>query len=776
MSKIDYNKIVIQPPEGKSTCQVFVLDLPSPAESPAPGETSKGAGRIFGMIEIEAMPNKKINTFINSLIQEIRTVALGIFSKEQPDSDAAFENLIQKTNYRYVELIGNKSSLLKDDEEQTTIPNISAVLLFESGKNIHLALRGRILPFLIYQTKPNTYKIINIAESASGREGRMSHVNLFTNIINGRMNVGDYLFFSTESILDYFSLEKICKTVSTASPEESANSFRQILDEVTNSQTTFAALILKLEPEFKPRISPVTTAPEPKQISLPQNSMAGLLKTAANTEKMLTPSLSLNLGAGLASFSGKIKNLFKKRNKNEVKDNARLEYYSSQFSQPSRGNKFFKTFSLVLLAAVRLPYYILKNLIIYAVKLLKIIFYLLTNKNGLRQATAQGMKDEMKQSAGNLKNKFIQMPRLSRVLFVSAVIFVFLFILSTALLYNNYQNRTSSEVLSQKTGAIQDKKSAAEASLIYNDEVSARTALGEADALLAEFPQKTKNEKRLYQDLVQEIDALREKLRHVARIDEPTLLADLAASKPETRVLEIVLRGENIYAADDTASIIYKLNLANRETTTKDTSGHELKMGVVGNNSILFYEPERKFFAFNFTDEVLRTLPVILNENEKSINDLALYNQRLYVLDISGNQIWRHNPAPEEFSLGTPWIKGDINLEGAVSIAVDGTIFVVKSNGELIKFGNGQKLDFSAQIDPALAAPSKIWTSAESDYLYILEPAAKRLVVVDKNGKLKIQYLSEKFSDLRDFTVSEEDKKIYLLSGNSVYEIVATHL
>lgn len=774
MSKIDYNKIVIQPPEGKSTCQVFVLDLPSPAESPTPGEAKGGAGRIFGMIEIETTPNKKINNFINSLIGEIRTVALGIFSKDQPDSDAAFENLIQKTNYRYVELIGNKSSLLKDDGEQTTIPNINAVLLFESGKNIHLAERGRILPFLIYQAKPNTYKIINIAESASGREGRMSHVNLFTNIINGRMNVGDYLFFSTESILDYFSLEKICKTVSTASPEESANSFRQILDEVTNSETTFAALILKLEPEFKPSISPARTAPEPKQISLPQNSMAGLLKTAANTEKMLTPSLSLNLGAGLASFSGKIKNIFKKKNK--VKDSARLEYYSSQFSQPSRGNKFFKTFSLVLLAAVRLPYYILKNLVIYTAKLLKIIFYLLTNKGGLRQATAGGLKDEIKQSAGNLKNKFSRMPRLSRVLFVSAVIFVFLFILSTALLYNNYQNRTSSEVLSQKTGAIQDKKSAAEASLIYNDEVSARTALLEADALLAEFPQKTKNEKRLYQDLAQELDALREKLRHVEKIDEPTLLADFAASKPEARVLEIVLRGENIYAADDTASIIYKLNLANRETTTKDTSGHELKMGFVGNNSIIFYEPERKFFAFNFTDEILRPLPVILNVNEKSINDFALYNQRLYILDILGNQIWRHNPAPEEFSLGTPWIRGDVNLEGAVGIAVDGTIFVVKSNGELIKLGNGQRIDFSAQIDPALATPTKIWTSAESNYLYILEPATKRLVVVDKDGKLKIQYLSEKFSDLRDFAISEEDKKIYLLSGNSVYEIAATHL
>ncbi len=774
MSKIDFNKVVIQPQGGKSTCQVFVLDLPSLAESPVLSQENKTAGRIFGMIEVETTPNKKINTFINSLIQEIRTVALGIWSKEHLDSDSAFENLIQKTNYRYVELIGNKSSLLKEDEEQTTIPNVNAVLLFESGKNIHLAERGRILPFLIYQAKPNAYKIINIAESASGREGRMSHVNLFTNIINGRMNVGDYLFFATESLLDYFSLEKICKTVSSSSPEESANVFKQILDEVTNSQATFAALILKLEPDFKPKSSPVITAPEPKQISLPQNSMDGLLKTAANTEKMLTPSLSLNFGVGLASLWGKIKNPFKKRS--EIKDSARLEYYSSQFSQPSRHNKFFKTFSLVLLAAIRLPYYILKTLVVYTAKLLKIIFYLLTNKGGSRQATAQGMGDEIKQTANNLKSKFNQMPRLSRVLFISAVVFVLLFILSTALLYNNYQNRTTSEVLSQKTEAIQNKKSAAEASLIYNDEESARNALAEAQTLLAEFPQKTKNEKQIYQNLAQEINTLQEKLRHVVRIDEPALLADFAAEKPETKVLEIVLRGKNIYAADDMASIIYKLNLTNREITSQETSGHALKMGVAGNNSIVFYEPERKFFSFSFNDETLRPLPVILNENEKSIDDLALYNQRLYVLDVKDNQVWRHNPAPEEFSQGTRWLRENINLEGAVSMAIDGTIFVAKSNGEIIKLGNGQKLNFSAQIDPALSAPSKIWTSAESSYLYILEPTAKRLVVVDKNGKLKIQYFSEKFNDLRDFSVSEEDKKIYLLDGNSVYEIAATHL
>jgi len=193
-------------------------------------------------------------------------------------------------------------------------------------------------------------------------------------------------------------------------------------------------------------------------------------------------------------------------------------------------------------------------------------------------------------------------------------------------------------------------------------------------------------------------------------------------------------------------------------------------------DSAFFYQPEKKFFNFDLKEDILKQREAVLNENETGIDDLALYNQKLYILDTGSNQIFKHLPAESGYSRGTPWIKDNTDIKNAVSFAIDGSIYLARKNGEINKFDNGKKTEFSYSLDPALASPTKIWTSPESSYIYILEPAEKRLVVLDKEGKLKVQYVSGQFNDLKDFVVQEKEKEIYLLSANQIFGIIATHL
>ena len=79
-------------------------------------------------------------------------------------------------------------------------------------------------------------------------------------------------------------------------------------------------------------------------------------------------------------------------------------------------------------------------------------------------------------------------------------------------------------------------------------------------------------------------------------------------------------------------------------------------------------------------------------------------------------------------------------------------------------------------IDPALVSPTKIKTTLESKYLYVLDPPSRRLIVLDKEGRLINQYTSDQFGDLKDFAVAEAEKKMYLLNGSSVFGIPAEHL
>jgi len=769
MSKIEYNKILIQPGAGKTTCQVFVFDLLSEAgeiDETKPAEPAQNK-KIFLLIEIESPPSRKITSFINSLSQEIRN-----FRPGDPDKAAEyiFEKLVQKVNYRYLDLIGNKSSF---GDGETPVPKINALLALEEEKNIYLAQRGNVFPFLIYQVKPQNYKIINIAESASGKEGR-GNINLFTNIISGKMNPEDYLAFSTESMLDYFSLEKICKTISGSSPEEAANSFETLLSESANPKTAFAALILKLKPDQQTAAIPAVSD-EQKKIYTPQGSMETLLKTAHNTEKMLTPSLRLNIGSGISSFFQKIK--ASREEKKQIKTRAKLEYYSSQFTPPSRVNKILKPFSWLLLAVFRTIYLIFRTIVLSFFKFLKAFFRLITGKRKTDQeATGNIVKTPEKNIVVPAEEKKPP-PRRSRVLLVSAIVIVCLFIAGTFYLYFKYEKEAVAESLKQKTEDIQNKKNAAEASLIYNDEAGAAEILAEADSLLAAFPQTTNDEKTAFENIEKGLETLREKIRHAVNIDNPISVVNFSDHNPSAAVNEFIIYKNNLYAFDSLASAVYKINLETKEIVNKNAPGLSLRFGFMENeDSALFYQPEKKFFSFDLKEDILKQQEVVLNENETRIDGLALYNQKLYILDTDNNQIFKHLPAESGYSRGTPWIKDGTGVKNAVSFAIDGSIYLAFKNGEIAKLDNGKKTGFSYSVDPALASPTKIWTSPESSYIYILEQAGKRLVVLDKEGKLKVQYVSEQFNDLKDFVVLEKEKEIYLLSANQIFGIIATHL
>ena len=76
-----------------------------------------------------------------------------------------------------------------------------------------------------------------------------------------------------------------------------------------------------------------------------------------------------------------------------------------------------------------------------------------------------------------------------------------------------------------------------------------------------------------------------------------------------------------------------------------------------------------------------------------------------------------------------------------------------------------------AAVEPAFSQAAKISAAAEQNYIYVLEPAAKRLAVFDKTGNFINQYASDKFNNLTDFQVDEKSKKIYFLNDATVFTV-----
>jgi len=154
---------------------------------------------------------------------------------------------------------------------------------------------------------------------------------------------------------------------------------------------------------------------------------------------------------------------------------------------------------------------------------------------------------------------------------------------------------------------------------------------------------------------------------------------------------------------------------------------------------------------------------------EFEINDFSAFRQNLYFLDSKRGEILKYSFPP---NLPKIWLNPKTQKPiGAKSIAIDGSIWILTTKDNKIEqyFAGQYQKTLEINIFPEPKNFEKIFTSFDLPYLFILEPAQKRVIVLEKTGEVFAQFQSEKFNDLKDIFVS--DKTIYLLNGQKVYWI-----
>ena len=70
---------------------------------------------------------------------------------------------------------------------------------------------------------------------------------------------------------------------------------------------------------------------------------------------------------------------------------------------------------------------------------------------------------------------------------------------------------------------------------------------------------------------------------------------------------------------------------------------------------------------------------------------------------------------------------------------------------------------------------SKDLTAQELSNIYILDRQNGRVVVIDKEGKYKAQYIHDKIKGALDLAVSEKNKKIIILTGDKLLSLEVKH-
>lgn len=165
-----------------------------------------------------------------------------------------------------------------------------------------------------------------------------------------------------------------------------------------------------------------------------------------------------------------------------------------------------------------------------------------------------------------------------------------------------------------------------------------------------------------------------------------------------------------------------------------------------------------------------KTKLIIKKDNWIDPAGIGVFFNNIYVLDKESSKILKFVGGTSKSNYFAASITPD--LSNASSIAIDSSIWVLLNDGAVKKFTKGKPDDFNISgLDLPLSNPSRIFTNADLNKIYVLDNGNSRIVVLNKDGGYSAQYQNKILKDARDFEVVESSKKIYVLSQNKIYQI-----
>ena len=152
----------------------------------------------------------------------------------------------------------------------------------------------------------------------------------------------------------------------------------------------------------------------------------------------------------------------------------------------------------------------------------------------------------------------------------------------------------------------------------------------------------------------------------------------------------------------------------------------------------------------------------------------ASYFSNLYFLDKENCEIIKYSYLGENnWDSAKKWLKDKMDCNNPKSIAVDGSVYILNSDNSISTYHSGLYQEtIKIDIYPNIENITLIKTDKDIPYLYLLEPANNRIIVIDKkNAEIIKQFQSSKFNNLKDFEISPTGQTIYLLNGSIIYKI-----
>lgn len=364
--------------------------------------------------------------------------------------------------------------------------------------------------------------------------------------------------------------------------------------------------------------------------------------------------------------------------------------------------------------------------------------------------------------------------RKKKTVFIAIAVGIVLIVIGSLVI--KHQRSVSAERAVWNTSYDQIKASVeqADGERHYN-EARARTTLTAALKKLDELDASTESRKQAVDQLKKQTEEIRTKLKHLTTIQSPNAIYSLADGLSDGSLSSPIIFNGKLVVADRANKKITVINTESRQSKDiKLPEGGAAPTSVIaGKSSVIVRLEDGSYLAANIESGETSSMK-IGSSDIQSVSDLTSYGGRMYILDAQGQQIWKFASVSGGFGNGSKYLQAaSANLSLASSVAIDSNIYVLSKDGSVARFYNGGQDGFSlSQVDPQLQNGNQIWVDTDNPYIAISDAKDKRVILFTKEGQLIGQYTSPVFKGPTDLVGDPKTKKLYVVDGNKIYELL----
>ena len=370
--------------------------------------------------------------------------------------------------------------------------------------------------------------------------------------------------------------------------------------------------------------------------------------------------------------------------------------------------------------------------------------------------------------------------RKAHLILIAGILAIFLILWAGTNLISFSQNSQSKAELKQLVEEINGDIKTAENRRLTGDTESANAILKRAEERTKELMD---NERGFFRKEAMEIfgriQSTREEINNLVRISPRAV--NLTVRKPSIMALGFIGLGEEEFIVFDRQDLYRVIN--NQIDDPDRLSEEELILDGV---NFPRYQTNVFQMTGNGITEIISGQATTMKTDDPAGwitgTDMKAYLRYLYVLSPENNQIYKYERLSNRYSEPVEYnING--NLEGALDMAIDGNVYILKEGGEVVKLLRGEQQPFAIRNLPnedTLNSATKVFKVIDG-HTYFLDPVRSRVIITTDGGSsgeavyLK-QYVleGEEIGELKDIYVDPDESRLYVLGEKRLYKVDLT--